>query len=214
MLLIHEKYKELAMHLSKMPVSNSALNQHLIQQCIYYVNGIIAEKVTCDLEQAQGCYEKALMETCPAILSAERIEGCIGASELFLYLLYLRLVMETRRMNQCQLLSCLGKVISYIEQGDMDDSEKVFIYPPAVYLWSRCCDGDNRKKHTELKKGLDLLIKYKSTYYALELVEMLAALEDSPVPDRYRKIYGMIFCMYEELGMAGTGCGISCVRMK
>ncbi len=204
-LLIHEKYKELAMHLSKMPVSNSALNQHLIQQCIYYVNGIIAEKVTCDLEQAQGCYEKALMETCPAILSAERIEGCIGASELFLYLLYLRLVMETRRMNQCQLLSCLGKVISYIEQGDMDDSEKVFIYPPAVYLWSRCCDGDNRKKHTELKKGLDLLIKYKSTYYALELVEMLAALEDSPVPDRYRKIYGMIFCMYEELGIGRNG---------
>lgn len=66
----------------------------------------------------------------------------------------------------------------------MDDSEKVFIYPPAVYLWSRCCDGDNRKKHTKL-------IKYKSTYYTLELVEMLAASEESPMADRYRKIYGV-----------------------
>ena len=26
------------------------------------------------------------METCPAILSTDRIDGCIGASELFLYL--------------------------------------------------------------------------------------------------------------------------------
>lgn len=204
-LLIHEKYTELEMHLSKLPADNAVLNQHLIQQCIYYIKGIIAEKAMCDLQQAQDCYEKALMETCPAILNAGRIDGCIGASELFLYLLFLRLVMETRQMNQCRILSGLEKVISYIERGDMDDSEKIFIYPPAVYLWSRCCDEDIRKKHIELKKGLDLLIKYKSTYYALELLEMLADGEDCPMPERYRKIYDMISCMYEELGIGRNG---------
>lgn len=204
-LLIHEKYTELEMHLSKLPADNTALNQHLIQQCIYYVNGIIAEKAMGDLKQAQDCYEKALMETCPAILNTDGINGCIGASELFLYLLYLRLVMETRQMNQCRILSGLEKVIAYIERGNMDDSEKIFIYPPAVYLWSLCCDGDTRKKHTELKKGLDLLIKYDSTYYALELLEMLADAEDCPMADRYRKIYGVTSCMYDELGIGRNG---------
>ena len=178
-------------------------NENLRKQFRYWMEAILIEKKTGDLEKCIGLLRDAINITMPGLTSSRKIEDYLISIEEIQLILYLaEKLLEDRQSEGA--LHILKKVLRYIEQNYEDIGIKVKIYPRAVKLLAPILI--EKEQYLECmaycKNAIDLLGRAGILYDLAELMEDYLLCSEhgliTPDAEKYRRQLKALMDLYAE----------------
>lgn len=178
-------------------------NENLRKQFRYWMEAILIEKKTGDLEKCIGLLRNAINITMPGLTSSRKIEDYLISIEEIQLILYLaEKLLEDRQSEGA--LHILKKVLRYIEQNYEDIGIKVKIYPRAVKLLAPILIEEEQYLECMVycKNAIELLGRAGILYDLAELMEdyLLCSEHGLTTPDaeKYRRQLKALKDLYAE----------------
>lgn len=178
-------------------------NENLRKQFRYWMEAILIEKKTGDLEKCIGLLRDAINITMPGLTSSGKIEDYLISIEEIQLILYLaEKLLEDRQSEGA--LHILKKVLRYIEQNYEDIGIKVKIYPRAVKLLAPILIEEEQYLEcmAYCKNAIELLGRAEILYDLAELMEdyLLCSEHGLTTPDaeKYRRQLKALKDLYTE----------------
>ena len=188
---------------AKVSEDNREQNENLRKQFRYWMEAILIEKKTGDLEKCINLLRDAINITMPGLTASGKIEDYLISIEEIQLILYLaEKLLEDRQSEEA--LHTLKKVLRYIEQNYEDIGIKVKIYPRAVKLLAPILI--EKEQYLECmvycKNAIELLGRAGILYDLAELMEdyLLCSEHGLTTPDaeKYRRQLKALKDLYAE----------------
>ena len=178
-------------------------NENLRKQFRYWMEAILIEKKTGDLEKCIGLLRDAINITMPGLTSSRKIEDYLISIEEIQLILYLaEKLLEDRQSEGA--LHILKKVLRYIEQNYEDIGIKVKIYPRAVKLLAPILIEEEQYLECMVycKNAIELLGRAGILYDLAELMEDYLLCSEhgliTPDAEKYRRQLKALKDLYAE----------------